>query len=232
MNNIHYLKIEEFIFDSKNIKELSFEKLLEILNKESLRIIFRMQLKEFIEHFESIKFINNTMYNDLSYENILISYSIFDSNTKYSHIYLDKVENNRFSLNFNIFGYLETKKYKENNYNGLIEKYCRYSYFHLNREFEEIQSIVYFYEDLVDSNFKYKLQSIIQYPIKENNVNIFEIIYIKKDNNKKVLLTPFLESINKLDSIIGKNSEFRFSLFDINSILSEDEIKLFEIFDF
>jgi len=76
------------------------------------------------------------------------------------------------------------------------------------------------------------LQSIIQYPIKENNVNIFEIIYIKKDNNKKVLLTPFLESINKLDSIIGKNSEFRFSLFDINSILSKDEIKLFEIFDF
>lgn len=233
-------EVFEYFFNDSNIKELSIDSFINIINSKNYFLHFDISLS-----FEKIKthFINMGFENivegiyDYSYksEDISIRFS-FSFEPEIGYYCLDCLETNINSITY-VFkfqlGLIDSYKTTHILESDLIEMGASYKYTN-----NIIDSITYYYADNRTPEVNHlRLFSIIEYPynlVIDNEIlqkfSIFEPVYTDDKFNvyrMTHILSDFDES--KTELLFNENSDARFSLTKFSKFFSKDEIDILNV---
>lgn len=232
------IELQDYYFDEENIHSLSIEKILDIIENKFYSFSFYLSFKKFEKHLEKIGFLYEsdfyTYKNDYICIDIELDFLI--EHSKYCISYLSIKSNIKekkiIFKNSILYTVLEDIKVEKD----LVEKKSIYNYEKLNINGEEkiiLNSIVYYYDDYRHKELDLFLFSIIEIPLKMNEIDttfcIFDLVFGDKKSNFHKISEILELGFNKLDILFNIKSTDRFKFNKISSILNEEEMKILKI---
>lgn len=248
LNDISKFKLEKFIspevveysFDKSNIKKLSIESFINIINSKNYFLNFDISLSliKIKNHFIKMGFEKTVeSFYDYSYKSKDISIKVsFSFEPEIGAYCLDFLETNINSITYSFkfkLGLIDSYKTTHILERDLTEIGASYKYTN-----NIIDSITYYYDDDRHPEVNtLRLFSIIEYPynlVVKNEIlqkfSIFEPVYIDDKSNvyrMTHILSDFEESKNEL--LFNDNSEARFGLTTFSKFFSEEEIGILNV---
>lgn len=232
-------KLEIFEFDLDNLKELTIDYFLEIINIHFFSLRFKVLEQDFLNYFKYLGFVKYESSNfnlklELNDDIILLSYNKIEYDGDYVQINNIKTNNQNISLNYK--GNLAIRHYDKNVTDELFETWSQFRYETEtinDLTIEYLDSIHYFYQDdrkNILTNFK--LYSIVEYPIQINEmkVSVFDPIYHHFKNDKTLKVSQLLLNFDNEDiKLFGMDNTHRYNIVDLNNIFSTAQIDILNI---
>lgn len=234
-------KVNPFIFDSKNIYELTIKLFLELLNKNIISLKFELTEQDFLKHFIYLGFniisIDQTL--QINYNNyfLIIKYIILNDK-----IYISNVKYENYEIQLLPSGNIFYRNYNKKIQHSLIELYSKYYYsteYVNNIKVEYISHIEYYFKDTRKSQFEdFKLYSIIEYPhtINDLEFSVYKPIYYSKKTGINIDVAKIvIDNFNNTDKdllFLGHNILDKYNLIDLNNIFTKEELNLLKIIVF
>lgn len=234
-------KVKPFIFNSKNIYELTVKLFVELINSNVISLKFDLKEYDFLKHFIYLGFkkigieqILQINYNNsfLTIKYIILNNSVYMSNVKYENYEVE------FLPSGNIQSRNSNKKIKYR----LIEESSKYSYsteYVNDIKVEYISHIEHYFKDTRKSQFEdFKLYSIIEYPYTINDLefSLYTPIYYSEKTGKTLNVAKIVtDNFNNPDKdllFLGYNLLDKYNLIDLNNIFTKEELELLKIIVF
>ncbi len=230
-------KVKPFIFNSKNIYELTVKLFVELINSNVISLKFDLKEYDFLKHFIYLGFkkigieqILQINYNNsfLTIKYIILNNSVYMSNVKYENYEVE------FLPSGNIQSRNSNKKIKYR----LIEESSKYSYsteYVNDIKVEYISHIEHYFKDTRKSQFEdFKLYSIIEYPYTINDLefSLYTPIYYSEKTGKTLNVAKIVTDFNDPDKeslFFGLNNLTKYNLIDLKNIFTTEELDLLKI---